>query len=67
MPKSLFSLVLLGFTTFVFAQKSQQENLELRKAKIQKEIIDNEKKLLTVKKKDLPVEGTKLVILEPLR
>ena len=40
MPKSLFSLVLLGFTTFVFAQKSQQENLELRKAKIQKEIID---------------------------
>lgn len=52
MPKSLFSLVLLGFTTFVFAQNSQQENLELRKAKIQKEIIDNEKKLLTVKKKE---------------
>ncbi|MGL2987984.1 murein hydrolase activator EnvC family protein [Flavobacterium sp. RSSA_27] len=52
MPKSLFSLVLLGFTTFVFAQKSPQENLELRKAKIQKEIILNEKKLQTVKKKE---------------
>ncbi|MCZ8229990.1 peptidoglycan DD-metalloendopeptidase family protein [Flavobacterium sp.] len=52
MPKSLFSIVLFGFTTFIFAQKSQQENLELRKAKIQKEIIANEKKLLTVKKKE---------------
>lgn len=52
MPKSLFSLLCIGFTTFVFAQNSQQENLELRKAKIQKEIIQNEKKLLTVKKKE---------------
>lgn len=52
MPKSLFSLVLLGFTTLIFAQKSQQENLELRKVKIQKEIIENERKLQSVKKKE---------------
>jgi septal ring factor EnvC (AmiA/AmiB activator) len=52
MPKSLFSLLCIGFTTFVFAQNTQQENLELRKAKIQKEIVQNEKKLLTVKKKE---------------
>ena len=54
MPKSLFSLILLGFTTFVFAQKSQQENLELRKAKKQKEIIDSIKYAKRIQESLLP-------------
>lgn len=39
-------------TTFLWAQDSQQEKLELRKAQIQQEIRDNEKMLQSVKKKE---------------
>jgi len=39
-------------TTFVFAQDSQQEKLEQRKAQIQQEIRDNEKMLQSVRKKE---------------
>lgn len=52
MPKSLYIFLFLIFTSFVIAQPSQQTNLEVRKAKIQKEIIENEQKLQTVKKKE---------------
>lgn len=43
MPKFLLSLVLICATTFAWAQDSQQEKLEQRKAQIQQEIRDNEK------------------------
>ncbi|SHL68750.1 murein hydrolase activator EnvC family protein [Flavobacterium chilense] len=52
MPKFLLSLILICATTFVWAQDSQQEKLEQRKAQIQQEIRDNEKMLQSVKKKE---------------
>lgn len=52
MLKSLYSFLFLAFTSFLVAQPSQQKNLEVRKAKIQKEIIENEQKLRTVKKQE---------------
>ncbi|MDQ1168133.1 murein hydrolase activator EnvC [Flavobacterium sp. SORGH_AS_0622] len=52
MPKFLLSLVLICATTFIWAQDSQQEKLEQRKAQIQQEIRDNEKMLQSVRKKE---------------
>lgn len=52
MPKFLLSLIFICATTFVWAQDSQQEKLEQRKAQIQQEIRDNEKMLQSVKKKE---------------
>ncbi|GAA3723545.1 MULTISPECIES: murein hydrolase activator EnvC [Flavobacterium] len=52
MPKFLLSLVLVCATTFVWAQDSQQEKLEQRKAQIQQEIRDNEKMLQSVRKQE---------------
>ncbi|MDP5198447.1 murein hydrolase activator EnvC [Flavobacterium sp. DG2-3] len=52
MPKFLLSLILICATTFVWAQDSQQEKLEQRKAQIQQEIRDNEKMLQSVRKKE---------------
>ncbi|MBF4515267.1 peptidoglycan DD-metalloendopeptidase family protein [Flavobacterium sp. ANB] len=52
MPKFLLSLIFICATTFTWAQDSQQEKLEQRKAQIQQEIRDNEKMLQTVKKKE---------------
>lgn len=52
MPKFLLSLVLICASTFVWAQDSQQEKLEQRKAQIQQEIRDNEKMLQSVRKKE---------------
>jgi len=52
MPKFLLSLIFICATTFAWAQDSQQEKLELRKAQIQQEIRDNEKMLQSVKKKE---------------
>lgn len=52
MPKFLLSLILIFATTFVWAQDSQQEKLEQRKAQIQQEIRDNEKMLQSVKVKE---------------
>jgi len=51
MPKFLLSLIFICATTFTWAQDSQQEKLEQRKAQIQQEIRDNEKMLQSVKKK----------------
>ncbi|MEL1253858.1 peptidoglycan DD-metalloendopeptidase family protein [Flavobacterium sp. DGU38] len=52
MPKFLLSLIFICATTFVWAQDSQQEKLEQRKAQIQQEIRDNEKMLQSVRKKE---------------
>ncbi|WP_281309491.1 murein hydrolase activator EnvC family protein [Flavobacterium flavigenum] len=52
MPKFLLSLIFICTTAFVWAQDSQQEKLEERKAQIQQEIRDNEKMLQSVKKKE---------------
>ncbi|WP_163409521.1 murein hydrolase activator EnvC family protein [Flavobacterium ajazii] len=52
MPKFLLSLIFICVTTFAWAQDSQQEKLEQRKAQIQQEIRDNEKMLQSVKKKE---------------
>ncbi|MFB9078143.1 murein hydrolase activator EnvC family protein [Flavobacterium procerum] len=52
MPKFLLSLVLICATTLVWAQDSQQEKLEQRKAQIQQEIRDNEKMLQSVRKRE---------------
>jgi len=52
MQKFLFSLLLVCLSSIVWGQESQQEKLEKRKAEIQQEILDNEKMLQSVKKKE---------------
>ncbi|KFF07381.1 murein hydrolase activator EnvC family protein [Flavobacterium reichenbachii] len=52
MPKFLLSLIFICATTLMWAQDSQQEKLEQRKAQIQQEIKDNEKMLQSVRKKE---------------
>lgn len=52
MPKFLLSLIFICSTSFMWAQDTQQEKLEQRKAQIQQEIRDNEKMLQSVKKKE---------------
>lgn len=52
MPKFLLSLIFICATSIMWAQDSQQEKLEQRKAQIQQEIRDNEKMLQSVKKKE---------------
>nr|WP_315203135.1 peptidoglycan DD-metalloendopeptidase family protein [uncultured Flavobacterium sp.] len=52
MRKFLLGLFFLCATSVIWGQESQQEKLEKRKAEIQQEILDNEKLLKTVKKKE---------------
>jgi len=52
MRKFLLSLFFLSLTSVIWGQESQQEKLEKRKAEIQQEILDNEKLLQSVKKKE---------------
>ncbi|KLT70622.1 murein hydrolase activator EnvC family protein [Flavobacterium sp. ABG] len=52
MPKFLLSLIFICASTMLWAQDSQQEKLEQRKAQIQQEIRDNDKMLQSVKKKE---------------
>lgn len=52
MPKFLLSVVLLFVSSLMWAQDSQQEKLEQRKAQILQEIKANEKMLQSVKKKE---------------
>jgi septal ring factor EnvC (AmiA/AmiB activator) len=52
MRKFLLSLFFLSLTSVIWGQESQQEKLEKRKAEIQQEILDNEKMLQSVKKKE---------------
>ncbi|PKB16785.1 murein hydrolase activator EnvC [Flavobacterium sp. 5] len=52
MRKFLLGLFFLCMTSVIWGQETQQEKLEKRKAEIQQEILDNEKLLKTVKKKE---------------
>ena len=52
MQKFLLVLFFLCTTSVIWGQESQQEKLEKRKAEIQQEILENEKLLKTVKKKE---------------
>jgi murein hydrolase activator len=52
MRKFLLSLFFLCATSVMWGQESQQEKLEKRKAEIQQEILENEKLLQSVKKKE---------------
>jgi septal ring factor EnvC (AmiA/AmiB activator) len=52
MRKFLLGLFFLCATSVIWGQETQQEKLEKRKAEIQQEILDNEKLLKTVKKKE---------------
>lgn len=52
MPKSLLSLLLICITSIMWSQPSQQEKLEARKAQIQKEIVENQRLLQSVKSKE---------------
>jgi septal ring factor EnvC (AmiA/AmiB activator) len=52
MRKFLLSLFFLCVASVMWGQESQQEKLEKRKAQIQQEILENEKLLQTVKKKE---------------
>jgi septal ring factor EnvC (AmiA/AmiB activator) len=52
MQKFLFCLLLVCLSSIVSGQESQQEKLEKRKAEIQQEIVENEKMLQSVKKKE---------------
>ena len=52
MRKFLLGLFFLCATSVIWGQETQQEKLEKRKAEIQQEILDNEKLLKSVKKKE---------------
>ena len=52
MRKLLLALFFLCTTSIIWGQESQQEKLEKRKAEIQQEILENEKLLQSVKKKE---------------
>ena len=52
MRKFLLGLFFLCTTSVIWGQESQQEKLEKRKAEIQQEILENERLLKTVKKKE---------------
>lgn len=52
MQKFLLGLFFLCTTSVMWGQDSQQEKLEKRKAEIQQEILENEKLLKSVKKKE---------------
>jgi septal ring factor EnvC (AmiA/AmiB activator) len=72
MPKFLLSLILIGMTSLIWGQESQQEKLEQRKAQIQKEIKENEAMLQSVKKKEksavnvILIQGNKIKLKEKL-
>jgi septal ring factor EnvC (AmiA/AmiB activator) len=55
MRKFLLGLFFLCTTSVIWGQESQQEKLEKRKAEIQQEILENERLLKTVKKKEKSV------------
>jgi septal ring factor EnvC (AmiA/AmiB activator) len=62
MLKYFLSFIFLISTAVLWSQDNQQKKLEERKAKIQKEILENETKLQTVKKKEKT--ATKAIVLQ---
>jgi septal ring factor EnvC (AmiA/AmiB activator) len=72
MPKFILSLLFICVTSILWGQESQQEKLEKRKAQIQQEIIENEKLLQSVKKKEksaisvVVVQASKIKLKEKL-
>ena len=62
MLKYFLSFIFLITTIVTWSQDNQQKKLEERKAKIQKEILENETKLQTVKKKE--TTATKTIVLQ---
>jgi septal ring factor EnvC (AmiA/AmiB activator) len=62
MPKFFISLIFLLLTSILWCQESQQAKLESQKAKIQREIKENETKLQAVKKQEKTV--TKVIALQ---
>jgi septal ring factor EnvC (AmiA/AmiB activator) len=55
MPKHIFSLIFFCFTAVMWSQQTQQEKLEARKAQIQREILENQRLLESVKSKEKSV------------
>ncbi len=62
MPKLLLSLLFVCATSMMWSQSDQQEKLEARKAKIQSEIIENQRMLQDVRNKEKSV--TELLLLQ---
>ncbi len=61
MPKLLLNLFLICFASTLWSQSSQQEKLEARKAKIQSEIIENQRLLQSVRSKERSVSDLLLL------
>jgi septal ring factor EnvC (AmiA/AmiB activator) len=55
MPKHIFSLIFICMTSVMWSQQTQQEKLEARKAQIQREIVENQRLLESVKSKEKSV------------
>ncbi|PJJ10218.1 septal ring factor EnvC (AmiA/AmiB activator) [Flavobacterium sp. 1] len=62
MLKYFLSFIFLTTTAVLWSQDNQQKKLEERKVKIQQEILENETKLKTVKKKEKT--ATKAIVLQ---
>ncbi len=61
MPKHIFCLIFFFFTAAIWSQQTQQEKLEARKAQIQREILENQKLLESVKSKEKSVTSQLLL------
>jgi septal ring factor EnvC (AmiA/AmiB activator) len=61
MPKLILSLIFCCATTLLWSQPNQQEKLEARKAQIQREILENQRLLQTVKTKEKSVTSQLLL------
>lgn len=67
MQKYLLSVVLSCVSLVVWAQPSQQEKLEARKAQIQREIAENQKLLQQVRSKEKTATGTLILQKEKIK
>ena len=67
MPKLRLSLILIFFSAIMWSQPGQQQKLEARKAQIQKEIIENQRLLQSVKSKEKSVTTELLLQKEKIK